>query len=360
MISSGAHMDIGRIFRLTRLALEADGAASVSGTGSAVVQALSQLSSGPAETSYQQTAVAALDSFKQALKAANKILTPEEILAIEDLADAPLFTETLGDEVAEALRESPATPTTARDVAQGIVSKRELALARFRQFITTGSELRWDIEEPEDWNAEVSFQLPRSLFDNQFDGLIGELRYIRRLLQHLSELDGGAAAEVQLASLSTTDPLIALGVCLYLAKQVGNLTKWALEQWKSVEEIRNIRAQTRKLAAFSEEEVDSIFSDKIKKQIDAGVEAKVAELIAPIAETARGNELGNALRKDLPEYLGRIERGMRVEVRLISAPVVVEGEETSPESEMQDLANDLKFPPASTDPVLQITRQGPA
>lgn len=353
-------MDIGRIFRLTRLALEADEVASVSGACSAVVQALSQLSSGPSEITYQQSAVAALEGFKQALKTANNILSPEEVLAIEDLANAPLFTEALGDEVTEALRDSPATPTTARDVAQGIVSKRDFALSHFRQFIATGSELRWDVGEPKDWEAEVSFQLPRSLFDNQFDGLIGELRYMRRLLQHLSELDGGAAAEVQLASLSTTDPVIALGVSLYLAKQVGSLTKWALEQWKSVEEIRNIRAQTRKLAAFSAEEVDSIFSDKIKKQIDAGIEAKVAELIAPVADAGRSNELGNALRKDLPEYLGRIERGMRVEVRLIAALDVVEGEESSLEDEMQNLANDLKFPPASTDPVLQITRQGAA
>ena len=176
----------------------------------------------------------------------------------------PLFSSNSVERIEGSLRENPAAPATAVTEQQTISAARDQAFGHLRQFLNTAEALGWAAAETHPWEAEVGFLIPRSLFENEFDGLLSELRYLRRFLAHLSELQGGSMSDVKLSGLSTTDPLFLLGVGYWLAKEVGSLTAWGLDQWKKVEDIRKIRAETAKLKAFTADDVETIFGSKIR------------------------------------------------------------------------------------------------
>lgn len=283
-------MDIARIIELARLATEIDESAKVTQVASELNQHLSQLASNPADQGAQTSVARSMQSLKDSLEQAHFHLSPDETELIGELAGAPIFENYLVTSVEKSLQENPATPAIARDLLMTLTQERDQAFAHFRQFISTSNSLGWDIREIEEWEAEVGFQIPREIFQNEFDGLIGEFRFIRRFLAHLSEVSGSSMSDVKLARLSTTDPLVLLGVGFVVARQVGTITKWALDQWKTVEEIRKIRAETTKLKSFSAEEVDKIFGDKIREELKLGVEEQVKLLTANVKPAARRNE----------------------------------------------------------------------
>lgn len=355
-------MDVRRIITLAGAALEVDKDAGVTKSLAMVGQRLNELSSNPSDQSTQLNSAQAMTDLRNAILVAQASFSPDELEQLGELTGVSLFSSESLDRIENSLRENPAAPATALNEQQTVGGERDQAFAHLRQFLNTAEALGWTVLEAHPWEAEVGFLIPRSLFENEFDGLIAELRYLRRFLAHLTELEGGSMSEVKLSGLSTTDPLFLLGVGYMLAKKVGSLTAWGLDQWKKVEEIRKIRAETTKLKAFSAEEVEAIFGSKIKEEIAAGIDEKVAELVAGVKPAARKNELANGLRKDLSEFLGRLERGLKVEVHLIGGLEPTEADETpdqSADQELRRISSELNYPPPSTDPILKITHQRP-
>lgn len=355
-------MDVGRIINLAQAALEVDSNAAVTQSLATVGQRLNDLASSPADQPVQLSVTQALANLRSATLAAQRYFSPDELEQLVELTKVPLFSSDALDRIENVLRENPAAPAAALTELNSVSAARDQAFSHLRQFLVTSEALGWSVPEECPWEAEVGFLIPRSLFENEFDGLLGELRYLRRFLAHLSELNDTSMADVKLSSLSTTDPWFVLGVGSVLAIKVGVLTAWGLDQWKKVEEIRKIRAETAKLASFSAEEVEAIFGNKIREEIERGIEAKTVELVAGVKPKGRQNELSNALRKDLSEFLGRLERGLRVEVRLIGgsdAQDADEGSEEAAEDTLRTLSSSLVFPQPSQNPVLQITHLPP-
>ena len=360
-------MDTRRSMRLARLAIKTDKSAGVTKEATNLRQQLDELASQPAAADVQMSVARALEAFRSSVDQAIVTLSPEELAQIAEVAGEQQFSPVHYTGVEQELRDNPATPATARDLLVGFMGARDVAFANLRQFLSTAEALGWDDEEQTEWPAEIGFKIPRQLFENRFDGLLGELRYLRRLLSHVSEAHGQSVEDVKLSGLSTTDPVIVLGVCYLIAKELGGLTAWALAQWKTVEEIRKLRADAGKLKSFSDEEIEKIFGDKIRAEIELGIAKESARLVEAIKPAARKNELGNALSIDLKEFLGRIERGLTVEVRLISASDDAESEndddeatdKTAEASELRAIAALLKFPPPSDNPVLQISHLSP-
>jgi hypothetical protein len=103
--------------------------------------------------------------------------------------------------------------------------------------------------------------------------------------------------------------------------------------------------------------VESIFGNKIRAEIDTAIAAKAKELAAGVKDKGRKNELENSFSMHLKEFMGRIERGMTVEIRLLCAPQEDEAEADKAAAEFEEVAASLTFPPPSSDPVLQITQQ---
>lgn len=351
-------MDISRAIRLMSHLREVDQSESVSRLLTDLRQRMDQLVSSPTDSGTQTSVVEASRKLRQAIAAAISRFSPEELSNAHELATFDLFAPEIVAKFEQTLTENPATPAVARDVVANAEAERAKVLGLMQDVISAGGDLGWgDYEEAADWEAEVGFKIPREIFSNEFDRLIGEFRFLRRFLSNVAEIEDQSLSDVKLASLSTTDPLIILGVAVVVAERIGKITKWALECWKTVEEIRKIREETRKLKSFSPDEVEAIFGDKIRAEVQASIDQKAKEIAASVADAGRRNELENSFAIHLKEFLGRIERGMTVEIRLLTAPVEHEADDNQEVEDFDDVVASLKFPPPSPNPVLQITQQ---
>ena len=351
-------MDLGRATRLVSAVIKADHGYQVSHWITVLRQRMDQLVSTPNTPEAQLPVAEAIEKLRAALASAMFEFSAEELADIEELTRIQPFDEEIVIEIEDALAHNPATPAVARDAVTTMENARVGVFTLLQSLASVAGDLRWNQEELKEWDAEVGFKIPRDLFSNEFDKLIGEFRFLRRFLSDICEVEGESLADVQLASLSTTDPLIVLGVVVVVAERIGKLTTWALASWKTFEEIRKIREETRKLKSFSEEEVEKIFGDKIRTEVDAVIREKATELAANVPEPARRNELESALGLHLKEFIGRIERGMTVEVKLLVNPTGQDGAESEETTENGGGYTSLRFPPPSPNPVLMITQQG--
>jgi hypothetical protein len=203
--------------------------------------------------------------------------------------------------------------------------------------------------------------LPRELFKNELESLIKELGEIRFILRALSELATGSAEPIEVGQISTSDPQFFLHINVATIVLIGGAVTWALNTWKQVEDIRKVRAETRKLPAFSEKEVEEIFDKKIKSSIDEAIESKTDDLLSQIVDKSeRTREQRQHLKVALESLLARIERGMTVEIRFLPPAATTEavGNET-PEAaafaSLKHITPQLVFPEAAENPVLQLS-----
>ncbi|MBF9151896.1 hypothetical protein [Novosphingobium jiangmenense] len=323
--------------------------------------ALNNLTSNPSDPSYQTAFSEAFKEAKLSFAKMKSHLTPGDWDRLEEIGGKQDFDSYIIDKIEDSIQENPATPAVIRDELQEIVSDRDDEIEKYRMLLE-GLE-HFGIEDPGNDvdHGQVGFKIPRKLFQNAFSVFINELNFLKALMRLISEAQGENPEEIEVGALSTTDPVVWLVVSYGVAKSIGKLTDWALGTWKTVEEIRKIRAETSKLQAFKDEEVEKIFGPKIEEQINLAIKTKVDELTQSLKPAARKNEVRNGLSVTLRQFLARVERGLTVDVRYLPPPqdadVVGDDGMSQTERRMQeihDVANNLAFKRPAGEPVLRL------
>lgn len=257
------------------------------------------------------------------------------------------------------MQQSPLTPAVTQEKLSQFVEKRAL-------YIQNITELRDSIHfvgiqqtELNEGEAELSVLLPRDIFKNEFEEMIKRLRDINRLIRAFSEVATGSAEPIQVHQISTSDPQFFLGLSVPTIVAIGGAITWALATWKKVEEIRNLRAQTRKLATpFSE--VEGLFDKKIKEIIETSISEKTDELMKKLdGQEGRAKELRTHMAWALESLLAYVERGTTIEITFKPPPP-----NANPSAEMdaqvkafeelKQIAPQLTFPKAEGAPVLSL------
>jgi hypothetical protein len=126
-----------------------------------------------------------------------------------------------------------------------------------------------------------------------------------------------------------------------------------------VEDVRRVRAETRKLSAFTEKEVDDIFDKKIKSTITGAIEAQTKTLLTQVnTEGGRVYEQGGHVKRALESILARVERGMTVEIRVLppeGSPVPGgRPDEAAAFTALRSIAPNLIFPKPDQSPILPL------
>ncbi len=328
----------------------------------ALDNALASLVSQPGNTGFQDEVSDSLRRFSESMTEFKAAFSPRDFERVCELYE-PAFSQALVEEINKSIAENALSPNVASEKVKGARGGRETAfdaITNLRDafdFFEIGDDLM------EIGSASVGFQIPRTLFDNDLDGLISELLDIKRVIQFFSEVSVGEYVPPKVGSISTTDPLFFFEMLPLTAKYLAGSVTWAIGVWFSVEKIRNIRAQTAQLQSFSAEEVQEIFDSKIKKEIDAAVETKVNQLLEQgNAKDAQKGELVGQLSWALNVLLAKIERGMTVELKIAPPPPTTDGEENDEEDVNSDETNEalieiqseLIFPSANENPVMEI------
>lgn len=327
------------------------------------VNSLSNMASSPGDPNQQTAFSQAFSELQQAFTAFSESLSPGDWDRLREIDSDEYFSTSNVDKLNEAVSANPATPAVARDILQQILSDRTSHIGQLKTLQKSLAYIGFEGGYNNTDQGQIGFKLPRELFDNNLSKLISELGFLRKLVRLVAEAEGENPEDIQVGSISTTDPVFWLLVAYGTAVSMGRLSHWALDTWKKVEDIRHVRAQTAQLSTFSESEIEKIFGSKIEAQIKAAIEEKTKALATEMGDKGRKNEIENGLRPILKQFLARVERGLTVDVRYLPAPTdndtndsddEVEEVQERQRSEMRSVASTLNFPRAEGSPVLLL------
>lgn len=318
----------------------------------------------PQDANIQSNVKNAMKSLETAHLNFTSELTPADEGLIDQIDCIQFVDNSIVDEINESIRINALTPAIIRDA----VAVNLKQWNRFMQYAnqSNGSLEYFEIsvDDIEPGKAEIGFQIPRELFNNDLDGLIKELNSIKRIIRCFSELSNGTPETIEIAEISTTDPLIIFVLGIYTIRKLGDAVKWSLDVWKTVEEIRSIRQQALSTQHFTDDEIKSLFDKKIDNMVKQSVQQKIDEMVPKSKGPSRANEQRTDLGWCLQALLSRIERGMTVEIRFLppSAETTSESAEAGERElqeaslHLQELANQLVFPPPESAPILPLTQ----
>lgn len=322
--------------------------------------AVNNMASAPQEPSHQTAFADAFKNLKSSVRKMSKLLSPAEWDRLSEIASDYDYSSYLIEEIEEIVSENAATPAVIRDNLQEISENRAAAIQHHRTLLDELIYFGFKDTPNNIGEGQIGFKIPRDLFSNNFSNLINELNFLRKFVRLIAEAEGENPDDIEVGTISTSDPLFWLIVAYGVAKSVGSLTEWCLGIWKTVEDIRLVRAQTAKLTSFDADEIERIFAPKIQKQIDDAIEEKIAELTSSVTDKARKHELVNGLRTMLGQFLARIERGLTVDIQYLppppgeNDPAEDEKERQSKMAEMHEVASKLVFPTPVGEPILKL------
>ena len=318
----------------------------------------------PQSPEHQNALATNQNRFRVAMERFEAAFPPRDYERVLELSEVA-FSRELPDEISQAVQENPMSPNVVNEKVQQLHSTRNEVLTKLNQLADSLQFFEFGYEDAEEGQVEIGFQIPRDLFDNKLDGLIDELKQIKGMIGFISEATIGKYEPATVGSISTTDPLIFLGVSVEVAKQFGLAVTWGIGVWYSVEQIRKVRADTTQIEAFTVKEIEGFYDKKIKEQIDQAVAEEVEEILdAGNATKTRRGELSGSLKWVLEALLAKIERGLTIELRLPPPPKEVDEkeDEVSEEGaaaikahqELLEVEKQLVFPEPSENPVLTI------
>lgn len=359
-------MNVSRLRALLDLILTKDADLRTHKILNAVQSNLNQLVENPQSTDAQKNFATALDQLRAKYIELRASWQPAQLPMLEEIAAKRFFYDDFSLHVTNSITMNPISPAVSKSLVDQFVSERQAYIQQITQLRDNLRVLGIEPSSLQPGQAEIGFLLPRALFDNRLDELIDELRDIQRIIRAFSEATVGSAEEVHLSDISTSDPLFGFLLSPETIASLGKAITWALDTWERVFKIRKAREEVRKSAVFTEDELDEMFSKKIKAHLESAVAEKVDALAKDDPAPGRVKEQRIDLKWALESILAHVERGMTVELRFLppAVPRPPEGEaekatEIAPPvfQELERLATQLAFPKMEGTPILQLPPQ---
>lgn len=351
-------MNVERLYEIVVFLIEQEKALQLQGQFNELRSAMNDLVSHAANPAHQTRVIGVLDSIDNSLSALENHVTPAREKVIASIGGADYFDKATIDRIRGAMVQYAMTPAKVQEMVDQLVQKREEFLSNLRM-LRQGLEAVQVTGKDAPVDPELVFVIPRDLFDNTLGNLAKELHTINSIIRQFSEAAIGHAEAVQVHEIASSDPSFGFGMNPATLAALAFAIKWLLDAWKQAEEIRKLRAETRKLG-FAEEDV-KMFDDRVLTIIDQKIADTKKELLDKVqSDGARKNELDIGLKWALEALLARIERGMTVEVRLLPAASEEEAEAAeSTLTEIRKVSNLLIFPAVKESPILKLPAPNP-
>lgn len=293
---------------------------------------------------------------------------PAQLEDLRSIGALTFFGDELFRDLQKSIAENYMTPAVAQKQAQQLLKDRSQYLELIKSTDNDLNALGIGSDPLDEGTAEIGFRIPRELFDNELEGLIDELRVLRRIMRAFSEVTVGSAEPIHVKQISTSDPLFFFGLDPRTVAGIGAVVTWILVAWGQIENIRKARAETKKANAFSEDELKGFFGNRIEETIKSEIDKQAKELVGSERPTGRKAEQYTDLKWSLESLFARIERGMTVELRFLPPPAPETDEDgQGPKGkslqaafeQMKNIAPELSFPEAEADPLIQLPSKYP-
>jgi hypothetical protein len=278
----------------------------------------------------------------------------------------PYVTPAAFDRISAVRSQGTLTPAVAAQECALVVAERKKFFESLTKVMNGFTELGIEYEPILEGEAEIGFRIPRDIFHNQLKSFADELRQIDFIIRAFAESEGFAGEPAELRQLSTTDPLVMIAIAMPVIASVAQAVSWGLDQWKKVEEIKNIRAQTEGLKTDNRQKKQLLdqYDKMIETELDASVKKEAKKLVGAARPAAdRRAELENHLKIALERLLALLERGMTVELRLGPPPEgdedpnaieVVDHARIKAYNALEQIQGQLTFRPPQGPPVMKL------
>jgi mevalonate kinase len=199
-------------------------------------------------------------------------------------------------------------------------------------------------------HADLTFLIPREIFNNNLNLFAKELAFINRLVEHFSEAVIGQTEPVTLDGLSSSMPAIGLGTSARVVASIADAVSKFLDAWEKIKKIRRLRSE------LSEVGIKKQALDELTEEVTTTIEEVVEEstrltLIGFEGEPGRKHELETALKQDTRRLFGQIERGLTIQVNAGADDSAAPADKQALET-VRRVGKVLQFPPVATEPIL--------
>jgi hypothetical protein len=319
-------------------------------TLASIGDALVNLASSPANTQFQTslaTGLATLDSATAKLRAS---ITPTQLSAIREIGGEEFFDPVISTLVTRSVQLNAMTPSVSRDYVQTLVNRRAAFLNTVRTARQSLEQLGISESKLEAGSADISFLIPRNIFENRLGNFARELSFINRLMEHFSEAMNGEAATVELEQLSSSIPTVGMVVGVGVIGAVLATVNKFLEAWEKIEKIRKIRAELTEMGmkVAAVDELTEQITTTVEKVVEESTELVLANYPGHVN---RKNELSNAIRQDTRRLFAQIERGLTVEARVEpNADADLVNQDAL--GQIVQMSREMRFPQITNEPLL--------
>jgi hypothetical protein len=346
--------------------LDAEDEFEISALFQELQRTLNDLQNNPGDPGTQTAMAEASAKLRAGLKRLESQFTPADLVQLDELGGIPYVTTAAFERISAVRVQNELTPAVIAQECAHVISERNRFFENITKIGEGFAELGIDYEPIEAGEAEIGFRLPREIFDNELKQFADELKLLDFIIRAFAEAEGVAGEAPQLRQLSTSDPLIALAIALPVIKVIGSTISWGLDQWKKVEDIRLVRAQSEALQIDnkSKKKLLEQYDGMIASTLDSSIQTEAKKLAhnAQVPNERRA-ELENHFVIALQRLLALLERGMTVELRLGPPPAndqeadTVEGDEKAEISAyraIEQLQQQLVFPKPQGAPLMEL------
>jgi DNA-directed RNA polymerase subunit H (RpoH/RPB5) len=346
-------MTIEKFYETLELVSDLDTELGLQSVLDIINSSLANLVNSPAAPTHQSALANSLASFSDASEKLGKRLSPAQSSLIAEIGGGDFFDPLMADKVQASVSANAMTPSVAKGFVADLATRRTTFLATVRQTIQGLAELNVKAVSLKPGTADMTFLIPRELFENQLGPFAKELTIISRLIQDFSEAVTGNIEDVELETLSSSIPTVAVLASAKVVEAIANIVNKFLEAWEKIEKIRRLRGE------LSEVGMTGTALDELTEKIETTVEEIIEESTQLTLKGYKGtperkNELETALKQDTHRLFGQIERGLTIQFAAKPDPQKEDADNKALQA-VDHLSHKMQFPQIKADPILLTT-----
>lgn len=348
-------MDTGRLVNVIEQLILEEADLGIQRLLNAARVAIQGLANNPSDQNAQIIVQQSLDDLGRPI--ANLRYEKDPIFAsyVKTIGGERFFSQEMANEIRESISNNGMTPAVSLRDFEQLIGERQNFLTTLQNFVESSRNLQIGADKIAPGETQIGFRVPRELFHNELKGWTNELNEIRHIIRPFSEVATGGAEPIHVGEISSSDPIVFLILNASTVALLAKAVSWSLDQWKKVEEIRKLRAETRKLSAETGGKFDDM-ADAMEVRAREIVTQEIddfAKLLVPVSGKAgRSHELRTDMVRALTSLAARIERGVTVEIKLLAPDMPDENDSTL--EGLEAVIPALRFPGAAAAPILAL------